>query len=65
MQMSHATVQASDLRDHGVNAWSSIAIHPAISIQIAVARSLDFSLTTVRVGLGFNFGRHVFPRAWR
>ncbi len=65
MQVSHATVQASDLRDHGVNAWSSIAIHPALSLQIAVARSLDFRLTTVRVGLGFNFGRHVFPRAWR
>ena len=65
MQVSHATLQASDLRDHGVNAWSSIAIHPAFSLQIGVARSLDFRLTTVRVGLGFNFGRHVFPRAWR
>lgn len=65
MQVSHATVQAADLRDHGVNAWTSIAIHPTLSFQIHVARSLDFDLTTVRVGVGFNFGRFAFPRAWR
>ncbi|MBI4905159.1 MAG: hypothetical protein HY820_16105 [Acidobacteria bacterium] len=62
MQVSHATVQASDLQDRGVNTWTSIAIHPALSIQIGVARSFDFDLTTVRVGLGFNFGRLLFPR---
>lgn len=61
MQVSHATVQASNLRDHGVNTWTSIAIHPSLSFQIAVARSFDFSLTTVRVGLGFNIGRTLFP----
>ena len=66
MQVSHATVQASDLRDRGVNAWTSIAIHSTLSLQINVARSLDFNLTTVRVGLGFNFGRLLFPstRRW-
>lgn len=59
-QATHATLRSSDLRDHGVNGWASIAIAPALSFQFAVARSLDFDLTTVRVGLGFNFGRLLF-----
>ncbi len=64
-QVNHATLRSSELRDHGVNGWASVAIAPALSLQFGVARSLDFDLTTVRVGLGFNFGRLLFPRAWR
>ncbi len=65
MQVSHATLPASDLRDRGANAWASVAITPVLSLQIAAARSVDFSLTTVHVGLGLNFGRLLFARGWR
>jgi|GEM_PF-758224 len=51
-----------ELRDHGVNAWASIALHPAVALNVGIARSLPFHLTTARFGLGFNLSRILFPR---
>ena len=53
---------ADELRDHGANAWASIAVHPAVAVNVGIARSLAFGLTTVRFGLGFNLSRVLFPR---
>lgn len=54
-------VAASELRDHGANVWGSLYLHPAVSLNAAVARSVPFRLTTVRVGLGFDVARLLFP----
>lgn len=53
---------ADELRDHGANAWASISVHPAVVVNVGIARSLAFGLTTVRFGLGFNLSRVLFPR---
>lgn len=51
-----------ELRDHGANAWVSIALHPAVALNVGIARSSPFGLTTARFGLGFNLSRVLFPR---
>ena len=51
-----------ELRDHGANAWVSIAVHPAVVLNAGIARSFPFGLTTARFGLGFNLSRVLFPR---
>jgi len=51
------TSPASELQDHGANAWVSVALHRAASLNLAVARSVPFQLTTVRVGLSFDIAR--------
>mgnify|MGYP006972376566 CR=1 FL=1 len=51
-----------ELRDYGVNAWASISLHPAVALNVGIARSLPFHLTTARFGLGFNLSRILFPR---
>lgn len=51
-----------ELRDHGANAWVSIALHPAVTMNAGIARSFPFGLTTARFGLGFNLSRVLFPR---
>ncbi|MBK5295340.1 MAG: hypothetical protein JJE04_27135 [Acidobacteriia bacterium] len=57
-----AEVSAQDLRDHGASVWSYVRLHPALTLHLAVARSVPFRLTTARVGLGFNVAR-LLPRA--
>jgi len=56
-QGTTAEVSAADLRDHGVSGWSYVRLHPSVSLQFAVARSVPFRLTTARVGLAFNVAR--------
>jgi hypothetical protein len=59
-----ATVE--ELRDHGPIGWVSLYLHPAVSLNFAVARSMPFQLTTVHFGLGFDVGRLLFvPRSAR
>ncbi|MFB3825964.1 MAG: hypothetical protein ACE15B_04310 [Bryobacteraceae bacterium] len=51
-----ATVEAADMRDHGVNAWLTVRLHRAVWLEGAVARSVPFQLTIVHFGLGFDLG---------
>lgn len=59
---TNVAATADELRDHGANAWVSIAVHPAVAVNVGIARSLPFGLTTVRFGVGFNLSRVLFPR---
>ncbi|MCL5742761.1 MAG: hypothetical protein M1541_02365, partial [Acidobacteria bacterium] len=52
---------ASDLQDHGANAWASFRLHQGVNLNFAVARSVPFQLTTVQVGLGFDLAHFLFP----
>lgn len=58
---SSVAATPNELRDHGVNAWVSVALHPAVALNVGIARSLPFHLTTARFGLGFNLSRVLFP----
>ena len=50
-------VPGSDVSDHGVSAWASWSIFPVITLNLNVARSIPYELTTIRVGLGFDLSR--------
>jgi hypothetical protein len=50
-------VPASDVSDWGVSGWASWSLSPIVSVNLNVARSVSYDLTTIRVGLGFNLSR--------
>jgi hypothetical protein len=54
-------VPAEDLQDYGAVGWASFELHPGITLNFSVARSIPFELTTVGVGLGFDFVRLFLP----
>jgi hypothetical protein len=48
----------SDAADYGVNTWASVALSRNTSLEFGAARSIAFSLTSVRVGITVRvFGR--------
>ena len=51
------TVPGSDVSDWGASGWASWSLSPVVSLNLNVARSVSYDLTTVRVGLGFNLSR--------
>ena len=56
-----ASVPASELEDYGANAWASVTVAGGVTVNFAAARSVPFQLTTVRVGLGLDLARLLFP----
>lgn len=54
-------ISADELRDYGASAWVSIRLHQGLSLNITTARSFPFHLTTVRVGMGIDVARLLFP----
>ena len=56
-----SVVDASQLRDYGPSLWLSVPLHPGFSLNTAVARSLPFHLTTVRVGIEIDVARLLLP----
>lgn len=56
-----AAVPASELDDYGANAWASITVARGVTLNFAAARSVPFQLTTVRVSLGLDLARILFP----
>jgi hypothetical protein len=50
--------------DHGFNGWLSWSVHRDVTLNLNVARSVPNTLTTVRLGLGFNLS-HPFSRLLR
>jgi hypothetical protein len=63
-QPRETVVPGDELSDHGPSAWVVFTLHPTVSLNVTVARSLPYELTTVRVGLGFNLAG-VLSRARR
>ncbi len=43
-------------RDHGVNAWISLAPHSTVDLQVGVSHSVTYSLNTLFFGVGINVG---------
>lgn len=60
-QAQQTMVAANELRDYGASMGLSIPLHAGISLSTVVARSVPFHLTTVRVGVGLDVGRLLFP----
>ena len=56
-----AAVPASELEDYGANAWASVTVARGVTLNFAAARSVPFQLTTVRVSLGLDLARLLFP----
>jgi len=56
-----SVVTASELRDYGASVWLSIPLRAGFAVNAAVARSVPFHLTTVRVGLSIDVARLLFP----
>jgi len=56
-----SVVSADELKDYGASAWVSVRLHQGLSLNIAAARSVPFHLTTVRVGMGIDVARLLFP----
>jgi hypothetical protein len=54
-------VSASDLRDYGASAWLSVPLHAGLSLGSVVSRSVPFHMTTVRVSIGVDLARLLFP----
>jgi hypothetical protein len=50
------SISAGELADHGASAWVSFPIRPGLVFTTAVARSIPFHLTTVRVGIAVDIG---------
>lgn len=59
-------VSADQLRDYGPSAWLSVPLHAGLSLNAMLARSVPFELTTVRLGIGIDVVRLLFPhkRFW-
>ncbi len=57
-----SVVSASDVRDYGASAWVSVPLHTGFTLNAAIARSAPFHLTTVRIGIGIDVARLIFPR---
>lgn len=60
-QAQQTMVAANELRDYGASMGLSIPLHPGISLNTMVARSVPFHLTTVRVGIVIDVPRLLFP----
>jgi hypothetical protein len=56
-----SVVSASDLRDYGASAWLSVPLHAGLSLSSVVSRSVPFHLTTIRVSIGVDLARLLFP----
>jgi hypothetical protein len=54
-------VSASDLRDYGASVWLSVPLHAGLSLGSVVSRSVPFHVTTVRVSIGVDLARLLFP----
>ena len=54
-------VSASDLRDYGATVWLSVPLHAGFSLGSVVSRSVPFHATTVRVSIGVDLARLLFP----
>jgi hypothetical protein len=54
---AQTTVKASDVSDWGATGWVSWQMTPIVALNVSVARSVPFDLTTVRAGIGFNLSR--------
>jgi hypothetical protein len=55
------SVSGNKVQDYGINAFSTVALHRGVSLTFSAARSVPFSLTTIRVGLGIDAARLFFP----
>lgn len=55
-----AAASASELQDYGANAWASFTVARGVALNFALARSVPFQLTTVRVSLGLDLARLLF-----
>ncbi|MBA3975704.1 MAG: hypothetical protein C0504_15980 [Candidatus Solibacter sp.] len=51
---AQTNVPGSDVSDYGASAWASWSLTPFVKLNLRVARSIPYELTTVRVGLGFD-----------
>ena len=60
-QAQRTVVNAGELQDYGAAAWFSIPVRRGLALNGAVARSIPFHLTTVRVGIGIDVARLLFP----
>ena len=56
-----SVVSASDLRDYGASVWLSVPLHAGLSLSSVVSRSVPFHLTTIRVSIGVDLARLLFP----
>ena len=56
-----SVVSASDLRDYGASVWLSVPLHAGLSLGSVVSRSVPFHATTVRVSIGVDLARLLFP----
>ena len=54
-------ISASDLRDYGASMWLSVPLRAGLSISSAVSRSIPFHTSTVRVSIGVDLARLLFP----
>ncbi len=61
---AQASVPGEDLADRGVSGWVWWSVHPGVTLNLTVARSFPYELTTVRAGLGFDLSRP-FSRLFR
>jgi hypothetical protein len=56
-----SVVGASNLRDYGPSVWLSVPLHAGLSLGSVVSRSVPFHVTTVRVSIGVDLARLLFP----
>jgi hypothetical protein len=56
-----SVVSASALRDYGASVWISVPLHAGVSVSSVLSRSVPLHLTTVRVSLGVDVARLLFP----
>ena len=54
---SQASMPGDDLADRGVSGWVSWSVHPGVTLNLTVARSVPYELTTVRAGIAFDLSR--------
>ncbi len=60
-QAHKSVVNANELRDYGPSIWLSVPLHSGLALNAFVTRSVAFDLTTVRVGVGIDVARLLFP----
>ena len=56
-----SVVGASKFRDYGPSVWLSVPLHAGLSLGSVVSRSVPFHVTTVRVSIGVDLARLLFP----
>ena len=61
-QSQRSSIRAADLRDYGASAWLSVPLHAGLPFTSVVSRSIPFHATTVRVAIGADLARLLFPR---